>query len=83
VKLDKAYITYICKIKSEGNQEEEAIMKSSKRVLGIVASPHNSGNTATLVKEVLKGAEEKGYETDLKCLGDLKINPLIASASDK
>jgi multimeric flavodoxin WrbA len=58
-------------------------MKSSKRVLGIVASPHNSGNTATLVKEVLKGAEPKGYETELKCLGDLKINPLIASASDK
>ncbi|MDH5713506.1 MAG: hypothetical protein OEY83_06175 [Candidatus Bathyarchaeota archaeon] len=45
-------------------------MKGSKRVvLGIVASPHNSGNTATLVKEVLKGAEEKGYETELKCLG--------------
>jgi len=58
-------------------------MESSKRVLGIVASPRNSGNTAILVKEVLKGAEEKGYETDLKCLGDLKINPLIASASDK
>jgi len=58
-------------------------MKSSKRVLGIVASPRNSGNTAILVKEVLKGAEEKGYETDLKCLGDLRINPLIASASDK
>jgi len=56
---------------------------SSKRVLGIVASPRNSGNTAILVKEVLKGAEEKGYETDLKCLGDLRINPLIASASDK
>ena len=58
-------------------------MKSPMRVLEIVASPHSSGNTATLVKEVLKGAEEKGYETDLKCLGDLKINPLIASTSDK
>lgn len=58
-------------------------MEKSKRVLGIVASLHNSGNTAILVKEVLKGAEEKGYETDLKCLGDLKINPLIASPSDK
>jgi len=58
-------------------------VKSSKRVLGIVASPRNSGNTATLVKEVLNGAEEKGHETDLKCLGDLKINPLIASTSDK
>jgi len=58
-------------------------MESSKRVLGIVASPRNSGNTAILVKEVLKGAEEKGYEIDLKCLGDFRINPLIASASDK
>lgn len=58
-------------------------MKNRKRVLGVVASPHNSGNTATLVKEVLKGAEEKGYETDLKCLGDLNINPLVASTSDK
>ena len=58
-------------------------MKDSKKVFGIVASPRNSGNTATLVKEVLKGAEEKGYETDLKCLGDLRINPLIASTSDK
>jgi len=58
-------------------------MKSSKRALGIVASPHNSGNTATLVKEVLKGAEEKGYETDLKCLGDLKMSPLISCVSDK
>ncbi len=58
-------------------------MKNRKRVLGIVASPHNSGNTATLVKEVLKGTDEKGYETDLKCLGDLKINPLVASTSDK
>jgi len=58
-------------------------MVSSKRVLGIVASPRNSGNTAILVKEVLKGAKEKGYETDLKCLGDLRINPLIASASDR
>ena len=58
-------------------------MKNRKRVLGIVASPHNSGNTATLVKEVLKGAEETGYETDLKCLGDLRINPLVASTSDK
>jgi len=58
-------------------------VKNSKRILGIAASPHSSGNTATMVKEVLKGAEEAGYEAELKCLGDLKINPLIASASDK
>ena len=58
-------------------------MKSSRRVLGIIASPRNSGNTAVLVKEVLKGAQEKGYETELKCLGDLEINPLVECASDK
>jgi multimeric flavodoxin WrbA len=58
-------------------------VKSSKKVLGIVASPHNSGNTATLVNEVLKGAEERRYEPDLKCLGDLEIYPLITDASDK
>lgn len=57
-------------------------MKSSKRILGIVASPHNSGNTATLVKAVLEGAEEKGYETELKCLGDLKMYPLVESTSE-
>jgi multimeric flavodoxin WrbA len=57
-------------------------MKKPKKVLGIVASPHNSGNTATLVKAVLKGAEEKGYETELKCLGDLKLLPLVESTSE-
>lgn len=58
-------------------------MEGPGRVLGIVASPHCSGNTATLVKEVLKGAVENGYETELLCLGDLNINPLIACASDE
>jgi multimeric flavodoxin WrbA len=56
-------------------------MSRSKRVLGIVASPHNSGNTAALVKAVLEGAREKGYETDLKCLGDMRVYPLIESNS--
>jgi len=54
-------------------------MSKSKRVLGIVASPHGSGNTATLVKEVLKGAQEKGYETELICLGDMRLYPLVAT----
>jgi len=58
-------------------------MKNSKRVLGIVASPRNSGNTALLVREVLRGAADKGHETELKCLGDLDINPLVECASDK
>ena len=57
-------------------------MNESKRVLGIVASPHDSGNTSTLVKAVLRGAEEKGFATELKCLGDLKISPLVESTSE-
>jgi multimeric flavodoxin WrbA len=63
-------------------ENEDSKMKPRRRVLGIVASPHNSGNTATLVKAVLKGAEEKGYETELRCLGDLKLLPLVESTSE-
>jgi multimeric flavodoxin WrbA len=58
-------------------------MKSSKIVLGVVASPHCTGNTGTLVKEVLNGAGSKGYLTVLKCLGDMQIEPLTACESDK
>jgi len=58
-------------------------MNDIRRVLGIVASPHNSGNTARLVKEVLRGGEENGYRTEMKCLGTLNINPVVASVSDE
>lgn len=50
------------------------------RVLGVVGSPHRMGNTARLVKQVLDGAAEKGYETELICLCDFQINPLSADA---
>jgi multimeric flavodoxin WrbA len=56
-------------------------MENQKTVLGIVSSPHNSRSGATLVKAVLKGAESKGFRTELICLGDLRINPLIPSSS--
>jgi multimeric flavodoxin WrbA len=56
---------------------------SAKRILGIVAGPHSSGNTAVLVKEILKGADGKGYEPDLVCLGDLKIGHLVDCSSEK
>ncbi|KYH40953.1 MAG: NADPH-dependent FMN reductase [Candidatus Bathyarchaeota archaeon B26-2] len=46
------------------------------RVLGVVCGPHRMGNTALLVRRVLEGAEEKGYETELICLSDLQISPL-------
>jgi len=52
------------------------------RVLGIVCGPHRMGNTALLVRRVLEGAEERGYETELICLSDLQINPLSEGPED-
>jgi multimeric flavodoxin WrbA len=49
------------------------------RVLGVVCGPHKMGNTALLVRRVLEGAEERGYEAELICLSDLQINPLSES----
>jgi multimeric flavodoxin WrbA len=46
------------------------------KVLGIVAGPRKTGNTARLVEEVLKGAEEVGHETEIFYMGDMKVNPL-------
>jgi multimeric flavodoxin WrbA len=46
------------------------------KVLGIVAGPRKTGNTAKLVEATLEGAKEAGHETVLFYLGDLQINPL-------
>lgn len=48
------------------------------KALGIVGSPHKDGNTANLVEAVLEGAKEKGCETELFHLSDLRIGPLVA-----
>ena len=44
------------------------------RVIGINASPRKKANTHTLVEAILGGAEEKGAETHLVNLRELKIN---------
>jgi len=44
------------------------------KVLGINASPRKRANTQTLVEAMLSGAEEKGAETRLVNLRELKIN---------
>ena len=49
------------------------------KVLGIVAGPRKNGNTARLVEEVVKGAEEAGNETALFYLSELDLNPLEAN----
>ena len=43
-------------------------------IIGINASPRKKANTQTLVETVLQGAAEKGAETRLVNLRDLKIN---------
>jgi multimeric flavodoxin WrbA len=46
------------------------------KVLGIIAGPRKTGNTAKLVEAALEGAKEAGHETVLFYLGDMQINPL-------
>jgi multimeric flavodoxin WrbA len=43
------------------------------RVLGIVGSPRQGGNTDILVDEILRGAREAGAEVEKVMLGDLAI----------
>jgi len=50
-----------------------------KKLLAIVAGPHCSGNTATMVGHVVRGAEETGFQADLRCLGAMDIRPLLSS----
>lgn len=44
------------------------------KVLAISGSPTKSGNTETLIKSLLEGAESKGAETKLIRLSEKKIN---------
>jgi len=44
------------------------------KIIGINASPRKKGNTETLVNTMLEGAADKGAETRLVNLRDLKIN---------
>ena len=48
------------------------------KVIGFNASPRKKGNTVTLVKSVLKGAESKGAEVRLINLHQLKMKGCLA-----
>ncbi|MHA2471743.1 MAG: flavodoxin family protein, partial [Promethearchaeota archaeon] len=48
------------------------------QVLGIVGSPRISGNTETLVDEILSGAEEAGASIEKVILNKLEIKPCQA-----
>lgn len=47
------------------------------KVVGISGSPRRKGNTETLLREVLRGAEEAGAETRLFILSRMNISPCI------
>lgn len=46
-----------------------------KRVVAFMGSPRKNGNTATLVKEVIRGAQDAGAETTVFDLYDMNIKP--------
>ena len=50
-------------------------MPNEIRVLGIVGSPREGGNTDTLVAETLRAAEEAGARTKKLFIGKYKIAP--------
>jgi multimeric flavodoxin WrbA len=43
------------------------------RILGVMGSPRANGNTHALVSRILDTAKAHGAETELVCLGDLRI----------
>lgn len=47
------------------------------KMLGIMGSPRTKGNSATLLKEILKGAKEKGANTNIVSLNNLDIKGCI------
>lgn len=48
------------------------------KVLGLVGSPREGGNTEIMVKEILEGASENGAETKIYNLNELDIKPCQA-----
>ncbi len=50
-------------------------------IIGINGSPRAGGNTASLIQEVLRGAESAGAETQLFQLGAMDISPCIDCAA--
>ena len=48
------------------------------KIIGMVGSPREDGNTFFLVKTALKSAEDAGAETELINLGSAEIEPCVA-----
>ena len=50
-------------------------MEKGKKILVLLGSPRKKGNTATLAKQIVKGAESRGAEVETVYLNGLKIKP--------
>ncbi|MCK4953658.1 flavodoxin family protein, partial [Candidatus Bathyarchaeota archaeon] len=48
------------------------------KIIGIVGSPRNKGNTETITRIALEAAEEEGAETELITLAGKEIKPCDA-----
>ncbi|WP_378955075.1 flavodoxin family protein [Pelosinus sp. sgz500959] len=46
-----------------------------KKVVAFIGSPRKEGNTVTLIKEVIRGAQDAGAETTIFNLYDMNIKP--------
>lgn len=46
-----------------------------KRIVAFMGSPRKNGNTATLINEVIRGAQDAGAETTVYNLYDMNIKP--------
>lgn len=51
------------------------------KVLGIVGSPRKNGNTEILMKEVLKAAQDAGFETEMFLMSEHQVTPCDACGS--
>jgi len=56
----------------------EQPISEQQRVVGIVGSPREGGNTDVLVNEILQGAKASGAEVEVIALRDLTIEPCRA-----
>jgi multimeric flavodoxin WrbA len=45
------------------------------KIVGFIASPHKTGNTAWIVNQILEGAKQQGAQTQSYCFSELDIKP--------
>ena len=50
---------------------------TDKKIVAIYGSPRRKGNTATLLREAVRGARESGVDVEEIVLRDLKISPCL------